>query len=100
MQLFNTQTGRVEPFEPAPSGVGIYVCGITPYDTTHVGHAFTFLTFDILVRYLRTQGHDVTYIQNVTDIDDDILRRAKELGEDWAEVGRRETAKFLADLRD
>ena len=100
MQLYNSQSGRVERFEPNPTGVGIYVCGITPYDTTHVGHAFTFLTFDILVRYLRAQGHDVTYVQNVTDIDDDILRRAKELGEDWAEVGRRETAKFLDDLRD
>jgi L-cysteine:1D-myo-inositol 2-amino-2-deoxy-alpha-D-glucopyranoside ligase len=100
MQLHNTQSGRVERFTPRDGAVGIYVCGITPYDTTHVGHAFTFLTFDILVRHLRGKGWPVTYVQNVTDIDDDILRKAKELGIDWAELGRRETAKFLADMRD
>ena len=77
MQLFNTQSGRIERFTARDGPVGIYVCGVTPYDTTHVGHAFTFLTFDILVRYLRDKGWDVTYVQNVTDIDDDILRKAK-----------------------
>ncbi|MFN8677842.1 MAG: class I tRNA ligase family protein, partial [Thermomicrobiales bacterium] len=83
MQLFNTQTGRVEDFTPRDGAVGMYVCGVTPYDTTHVGHAFTFLTFDILARWLRHKGIDVTYVQNVTDIDDDILRKAKEIGITW-----------------
>ncbi|MEA2585927.1 MAG: L-cysteine:1D-myo-inositol 2-amino-2-deoxy-alpha-D-glucopyranoside ligase [Thermomicrobiales bacterium] len=100
MYLFNTQTGQAEPFS-APSGtVGIYVCGVTPYDTTHVGHAFTFLTFDILVRYLRFLDYSVTYVQNVTDIDDDILRKAKEDGLPWNELGRRETEKYRQDMRD
>ena len=100
MRLFNTQTGEVERFIARDNQVGIYVCGVTPYDTTHAGHAFTFLTFDILVRYLRSQGLDVTYVQNVTDIDDDILRKAKELGTTWDELGKRETEKFRKDMAD
>jgi L-cysteine:1D-myo-inositol 2-amino-2-deoxy-alpha-D-glucopyranoside ligase len=90
----------VEPFTTPDDEVKLYVCGVTPYDTTHVGHAFTFLTFDILVRYLRHQGLAVTYVQNVTDIDDDILRKANELGIGWDELGGRETAKYLQDMAD
>src|SRR5215207_1497358 len=100
MQLFNTQSGRIERFTPRDGAVGLYVCGVTPYDTTHVGHAFTFLTFDILVRHLRYLDHPVTYVQNVTDIDDDILRKAKEVGVAWDELGRRETDKYRQDMRD
>jgi len=100
MRLFNTQTGEVERFTARDNRVGIYVCGVTPYDTTHAGHAFTFLTFDILVRYLRSQGLDVTYVQNVTDIDDDILRKAKEVGTTWDDLGKRETEKFRKDMVD
>ncbi len=99
MRLFNTQSGELEEFTARDGAVGIYVCGITPYDTTHMGHAFTFLTFDILVRYLRHLGLDVTYVQNVTDIDDDILRKSQELGLTWDELGTRETNKYLADMR-
>ena len=100
MHLFNTQSMKKELLT-APSGkLGIYVCGITPYDTTHAGHVFTFLTFDILVRYLRYLDYDVTYVQNVTDIDDDVLRKASELGTTWDELGRRETARYLQDMRD
>jgi L-cysteine:1D-myo-inositol 2-amino-2-deoxy-alpha-D-glucopyranoside ligase len=100
MQLFNTQSGRIERFTPRDDTVGLYVCGITPYDTTHIGHAFTFLTFDILVRVMRHKGWDVTYVQNVTDIDDDILRKAKEVGLEWKQLGDRETARYLKDMRD
>jgi L-cysteine:1D-myo-inositol 2-amino-2-deoxy-alpha-D-glucopyranoside ligase len=100
MRLYNSQSLRVEELEVRDNHVGIYVCGVTPYDTTHLGHAFTFLTFDILVRYLRHQGIDVTYVQNVTDIDDDILRKSKELGTTWDELGRSEIAKFRKDMRD
>jgi L-cysteine:1D-myo-inositol 2-amino-2-deoxy-alpha-D-glucopyranoside ligase len=100
MQLFNTQSGEIERFTPRDDKVGLYVCGITPYDTTHMGHAFTFLTFDILVRLMRHKGWDVTYVQNVTDIDDDILRKAKEVGLTWKELGERETARYLKDMRD
>ena len=100
MRLFNTQTGEVERFTARDNRVGIYVCGVTPYDTTHAGHAFTFLPFDILARYLRSQGLDVTYVQNVTDIDDDILRKARELGTTWDELGSSETAKYRKDMAD
>jgi L-cysteine:1D-myo-inositol 2-amino-2-deoxy-alpha-D-glucopyranoside ligase len=100
MRLYNTQSRNLEPFTTPDGKARIYVCGITPYDTTHAGHAFTFLTFDVLVRYLRYQGIDVTYVQNVTDIDDDILRKAREVGMGWQELGTRETEKFRADLRN
>ena len=100
MRLYNTQSGRIEQFSPRQGTVGMYVCGVTPYDTTHVGHAFTFLTFDILARWLRYKGIDVTYVQNVTDIDDDILRKAKEVGLDWIELGSRETARYLNDMEN
>ena len=100
MQLYNTQTRRTERLTPRDGAVGIYVCGVTPYDTTHVGHAFTFLTFDVLVRHLRALGLRVTYVQNVTDIDDDILRKAREVGATWDELGSRETARFREDMRD
>lgn len=99
MQLYNTLTKTIEPLEPRDGKAGMYVCGVTPYDTTHVGHAFTFIVFDLLARYLRATGVEVTYVQNVTDIDDDILRKAKEVGMDWQELGKRETAALRRDMR-
>ncbi len=99
MRIYNSQTRSIDDFVVEDGHVGIYVCGVTPYDTTHIGHAFTFLTFDILVRLLRHDGHDVTYVQNVTDIDDDILRKSRELGLAWDELGRRETEKYLDDMK-
>lgn len=98
MQLYNTLSGRIEPFEPRDGRVGIYVCGITPYDTTHIGHAFTYVVFDVLVRYLRYKGYQVRYVQNVTDIDDDILRRAAQIGVPWDELARMETARYVQDM--
>ena len=98
MRLFNTQTGTLETIELRQEPLGLYVCGVTPYDTTHAGHAFTYLTFDILIRYLAHLGQPVTYVQNVTDIDDDILRKAKEVGLTWKELGERETRRFLEDM--
>jgi L-cysteine:1D-myo-inositol 2-amino-2-deoxy-alpha-D-glucopyranoside ligase len=85
---------------PLPLGrrVTLYVCGITPYDAAHVGHAFTYVAFDTLVRFLRRRGHQVAYCQNVTDVDDDVLRRAAERGEDYLALGRRETAAYLRDM--
>ena len=100
MQLFNTQSGSIERVTARDGKLGIYVCGVTPYDTTHAGHAFTYLTFDVLIRFLRFSGIDVTYVQNVTDIDDDIIRKAKELDMTWDELGRSETEKFRTDVRD
>jgi L-cysteine:1D-myo-inositol 2-amino-2-deoxy-alpha-D-glucopyranoside ligase len=78
--------------------VTLYVCGITPYDAAHIGHAFTYVAFDTLVRFLRWRGHEVVYCQNVTDVDDDLLRRAARDGEDFRELGRRETAAYLRDM--
>ena len=99
MRLYNTMTRQMDEVEFGPI-VSLYVCGVTPYDTTHLGHAFCYSTFDVLIRYLRMLGHEVRYTQNVTDIDDDILRKSREVGIPWDELGRRETARFLADLRD
>ena len=101
MQLYNPLTQSLEPLRPhgKPGDVlTVYVCGITPYDTTHLGHAFTYTTADVLIRYLEYRGFTVQYVQNVTDIDDDILRRAKEEGSDWLEVGNRWTRHFIEDM--
>jgi L-cysteine:1D-myo-inositol 2-amino-2-deoxy-alpha-D-glucopyranoside ligase len=76
----------------------MYVCGITPYDATHIGHAATYVTFDLVGRTLRDAGHDVVYVQNVTDIDDPLLERAARDGKDWAELAREETALFAEDM--
>ncbi|HSM54636.1 MAG TPA: cysteine--tRNA ligase [Candidatus Sulfomarinibacteraceae bacterium] len=99
MQLYNALTREKEQFEPAGEAVTIYVCGITPYDTTHLGHLFTYASFDALIRYLELKGHTVRYVQNVTDIDDDILRKAAEVGDNWREVGDRWTAHFIRDMK-
>lgn len=98
MKLFNTLTQSLEEFVPIHDPVRLYVCGVTPYDTTHLGHAFTYISFDTLIRYLEYTGYPVRYVQNVTDIDDDVIRKAKELGTTWDELGKRETARFLRDM--
>jgi len=77
----------------------MYVCGITPYDTTHLGHARTFVVFDVLARLLEARGHRVRYAQNVTDIDESILERAARDRVSWRDLGRREERAFLQDMR-
>jgi len=99
MQIYNTMSGALEPFSRTGAHVSLYMCGITPYDTTHLGHAFTYTVADVLVRHLESQGHAVRYVQNVTDIDDDILRKAREVGEDWRALGNRWTAHFIQDMK-
>jgi L-cysteine:1D-myo-inositol 2-amino-2-deoxy-alpha-D-glucopyranoside ligase len=89
LRLYSTLSRKVEEFRPTSDEVKIYVCGVTPYDTAHLGHAFCYTSFDVLGRYLRYLGYEVRYIQNITDIDNDILRRAGELGEPWDELGNR-----------
>ena len=99
LRLHDARRGGVHPFAPIGAGpVGLYVCGITPYDTGHLGHAATYVTFDVLNRYLRHLGHEVTYVQNLTDVDDDMLRKARELGEDYLELGNRHVASFFAEM--
>jgi L-cysteine:1D-myo-inositol 2-amino-2-deoxy-alpha-D-glucopyranoside ligase len=99
VQLYNTLSGEKEPFAPADGQtVRMYVCGITPYDTTHMGHAMTYLTFDVINRLSQHLGWRVKYVQNVTDIDDDILRKANEVGERWDRLGDRYIRQFQEDL--
>jgi L-cysteine:1D-myo-inositol 2-amino-2-deoxy-alpha-D-glucopyranoside ligase len=98
MRLRNTETNTVQPLDRRPEPVGLYVCGITPYDTTHLGHAFTYVVFDVLVRTLRAAGQPVRYVQNVTDVDDDIIRRARELGTTWDHLADKETALYVEDM--
>jgi len=98
LRLHNERTEQVEAFEPQGDAATIYVCGITPYDTTHLGHAFTYLSFDVLIRYWEYLGYRVKYVQNVTDIDDDILRKAREVGDDWRALGNRWTRHFIEDM--
>jgi L-cysteine:1D-myo-inositol 2-amino-2-deoxy-alpha-D-glucopyranoside ligase len=99
LRLFDTATGAVRATEPGPTA-RMYVCGITPYDATHMGHAFTYVTFDLIHRAWLDAGHDVHYVQNVTDIDDPLLERAVATGQDWQEIARRETALFREDMTD
>jgi L-cysteine:1D-myo-inositol 2-amino-2-deoxy-alpha-D-glucopyranoside ligase len=100
MLLYNSLTRRKEAFTPRDKHVSLYVCGITPYDTTHLGHAFTYHAFDVLIRALeQARGLRVTYVQNVTDIDDDILRRAKQVGKEWRALGDEWTAHFIRDMQ-
>ena len=97
VRLFDTASGEVRPTAPGEQA-RLYVCGITPYDATHMGHAATYLAFDTLVRAWRDAGHRVHYVQNVTDIDDPLLERAVATGQDWQEIARRETQLFREDM--
>ncbi|KQW52905.1 cysteine--1-D-myo-inosityl 2-amino-2-deoxy-alpha-D-glucopyranoside ligase [Nocardioides sp. Root1257] len=82
-----------------PDGAArMYVCGITPYDATHLGHANTYVAFDLLNRAWRNAGHEVTYVQNVTDVDDPLLERAEKVHVDWVELAERETELFRQDM--
>jgi L-cysteine:1D-myo-inositol 2-amino-2-deoxy-alpha-D-glucopyranoside ligase len=82
----------------ASSAATLYACGITPYDATHVGHAATYIAWDLLVRAWRDAGHQVSYVQNVTDVDDPLLERAARDGEDWRELADREIALYRSDM--
>jgi cysteinyl-tRNA synthetase len=98
LSIHNSLTGRKAEFKPLKSGeVRMYVCGITVYDYIHIGHARMLTVFDLVQRYLRSRGLKVTYVRNVTDIDDKIIQRAAEANEDWAELARRFTAAMHED---
>jgi L-cysteine:1D-myo-inositol 2-amino-2-deoxy-alpha-D-glucopyranoside ligase len=98
VRLWNTESRSLQPLSDGDRPVGLYVCGITPYDTTHLGHAFTYVAFDVLIRTLRAAGRQVRYVQNVTDVDDDIMKRARELGISWDHLATKETALYQADM--
>ena len=97
LRLTDSRTGELRALEAGPL-VRLYVCGITPYDSTHLGHAFTYVTFDALIRYLEHAGHEVRYVRNVTDVDDDIFRVSRERSLPAGEITAREVARFTADL--
>jgi L-cysteine:1D-myo-inositol 2-amino-2-deoxy-alpha-D-glucopyranoside ligase len=97
LRLYDTAAAAVRPTTPGPTA-RMYVCGITPYDATHLGHANTFLTFDLIGRVWRDAGHDVRYVQNVTDVDDPLLERADATGEDWRALAAREIDLFRDDM--
>lgn len=99
LQLFNTKTRQKERFQPLVEGkVGLYVCGITVYDLSHMGHARTYLSFDVLVRYLRHLDYDVKYVRNITDVDDKIIARANENGETTEALTERTIAMMHEDF--
>ncbi|MBV6507021.1 MAG: L-cysteine:1D-myo-inositol 2-amino-2-deoxy-alpha-D-glucopyranoside ligase [Acidimicrobiales bacterium] len=95
--LYDTARQDIVAFEPGRI-VTMYTCGITPYDSTHVGHAATYITYDILQRRLRDRGFETRCVRNITDVDDDILRRARELGVHYLDLAAAETARFDADM--
>lgn len=99
MRLFNTLTQTVDPLViDHPGPVSLYVCGITPYDSAHLGHAFTYHTFDVLTRRLEAMGRSVRSVRNVTDVDDSIVRVAQERGVDYLQLGRDEMERFDRDM--
>jgi L-cysteine:1D-myo-inositol 2-amino-2-deoxy-alpha-D-glucopyranoside ligase len=97
VQLHDTARRAVVPFDPGPH-VTVYTCGITPYDSAHIGHATVYLTYDVLTRRLLDMGHRVRLVRNVTDVDDDILRKARELGVHYLDLAAEEMARFDADM--
>jgi L-cysteine:1D-myo-inositol 2-amino-2-deoxy-alpha-D-glucopyranoside ligase len=95
--LYDTARKEIVPFEPGPV-VTMYTCGITPYDASHLGHAATYLTYDVLQRRLRDRGQETRCVRNVTDVDDDILRKARELDVHYLDLAAAETARFDDDM--
>jgi len=99
LSLFNTSSQKVEALPPK-NLYRMYVCGITPYDATHLGHAATYLTFDLINRYLRATGASVDFVQNITDIDDPLLERATRDGVDWKDLAQSQIDLFKGDMTD
>lgn len=97
LQIYNSLTQKKEKFVPiVEKKIGMYVCGMTVYDYCHMGHARTMVAFDVIVRYLRERGYEVNYVCNITDIDDKIIKRAKENNEDYEKL----TERFIAALKE
>jgi cysteinyl-tRNA synthetase len=98
MKVFNTLSGRKEDFHPRDRVVTMYVCGITVYDESHIGHAMTYIVFDVIKRYLGFKGYEVKHVQNFTDVDDKIIERANQLGIPPAELASRYTDQYFATM--
>ena len=98
MKVFNTLSGQKEEFLPQGDEVKMYVCGVTPYDDCHIGHAMSYIVFDVIRRYLQFRGYKVKYVQNITDIDDKIIDRANQLGIFPRELAGKFTDRFFEDM--
>jgi L-cysteine:1D-myo-inositol 2-amino-2-deoxy-alpha-D-glucopyranoside ligase len=98
LQAFDTATQQLVPIGPATGSARMYVCGITPYDATHIGHANTYVAFDLLHRVWRDRALEVNYVQNVTDIDDPLLERAADIGIEWAKLAEQQIQLFREDM--
>ena len=96
LQLYSSYAEKLEAVSDV--NVSMYVCGITPYDATHLGHAATYLTFDLIYRYLKCAGHNVEFVENITDIDDPLLERAQRDAIDWRSLAEREIELFRSDM--
>ena len=99
LRLYDTADQKVSQVEAGPEAT-MYVCGITPYDATHLGHAATYLTFDLIYRQLLDNGHSVHYVQNITDVDDPLFERAERDGVDWRELGTSQIDLFRSDMEN
>src|SRR5690606_39053376 len=98
-RLFNTLTNRKEELVPVePGRIGMYVCGPTVYDMSHLGHAGAYVAFDTIARWLRASGYEVELVRNYTDVDDKIIRRAQETGAEPREIAERYIAEFRRDM--
>ena len=98
LRLYDTANETVSTVDVDGDTAGMYVCGITPYDSTHLGHAATYLTFDLIYRALLDNGHQVHYVQNITDVDDPLFERAARDGVDWRELGSSQIDLFRSDM--
>ena len=98
MKVYNTLSGRKEEFLPPGSEVRMYVCGVTPYDICHIGHAMSYIVFDVIRRYLEFRGYRVKYVQNFTDVDDKIIARANELGVPPKELAEKFIEEYFSDM--
>jgi cysteinyl-tRNA synthetase len=98
MKVLNTLSGRKEDFLPQGNEVKMYVCGVTPYDDAHIGHAMSYIIFDVIRRYLEFRGYRLKYVQNITDIDDKIIDRANSLGIPASELAKKYSDSFFEDM--
>jgi len=98
MKIYNTLTAQKEEFSPSGNEVKMYVCGVTPYDHSHIGHAMSYIIFDVVRRYLKYRGYRVKYVQNITDIDDKIIARANKMGTSASDLAEKYTQSFFEDM--
>ena len=98
IKVYSTMTRQKEELKVTNNKIKLFVCGPTVYDYSHIGHARTYISFDVIVRYLKHEGYSVFYLQNITDIDDKIIKRAKENNEDPLELSHRFEKEYLKDM--